>query len=78
MFSPLALIKNKGHRTVKVRKQRFIRNHAEPSDELSHDTLNKNETVLVEDSPIMRRRFRRIAQRIRIIHLHGIDKKFRD
>jgi hypothetical protein len=78
MFSPFDLLSNKKHRTVKVRKQNFIRNQGEPSDEVSHDSLNKDETVLVEDSPIMRRRFRRIAQRIRIIHLHGVNKKFRD
>jgi hypothetical protein len=78
MFSPAALIKNKKRKTIKVRKQNYIKNQTEPGDKPSRDSLNKDETVLVENSPLMRRRLRLIAQRIRIINIHGINKKFRD
>ena len=78
MFSPVTLFKTKKQRTVKIRSQKFIKNQAEPSDKTSHDKLNKDETVLVEDSPHMRRRFRLIAQRIRIINIHVVNKTFRD
>jgi hypothetical protein len=77
MFSPAALIKNKKHKTIKIRSQKYIKNHAEPGDKPSHDSLNKDEAVLVENSPLMRRRFRLIAQRIRIINIHGVNKTFR-
>lgn len=78
MFSPAGSIKNRKHKTIKVRKQNYIKNQAEPHDKPSRDSLNKDEAVLVSNSPIMRRRFRLIAQRIRIINIHGINKKFRD
>ena len=65
-------------RNLKTRSKEYIKNQAEPTDKPHHDSLNKDETVLHEDSPIMRRRFRLIAQRIRIINIHGINKKFRD
>lgn len=74
MFHP----KTTKRKTIKIRKQNYIKNQAEPADKLSHDSSNKDESVLVEDSPVMRRRFRHIAQRIRIINIHGIYKKFRD
>ena len=78
MFSPAALLRNKRRGTIKVRSQKYIKNQAEPGDKPSHDSLNRDETVLVESSPIMRRRFRFIAQRMRIINIHGINKTFRD
>ena len=78
MFSPVTLFKTKKQRTIKIRSQKFIKNQSEPLDKTAHDTLNKDETVLVEDSLRMRRRFRLIAQRIRIINIHGINKTFRD
>jgi hypothetical protein len=68
---------NTEHKTIKIRKQNYIKNQAEPLDKPSHDTSKKDESVLIENSPIMRHRFRLIAQRIRIINTHGINKKFR-
>jgi hypothetical protein len=78
VFDPANLLKNTKRKTIKIRKQNYIKNQAEPTDRPSHDLSNKEEPVLVENSPIMRQRFRLIAQRIRIINIHGINKKFRD
>lgn len=69
---------NTKRKTIKIRKQNYIKNQAEPLDRPSHDTLNKDEHVLVENSSVRRQRFRLIAQRIRIINIHGINKKFRN
>lgn len=78
MFDPGNIRKRTKRVTIRIRKQNFIKNQAEPLDQLSHDTANKDESILVEDSPAMRRRFRLIAQRIRIINVYGVNKKFRD
>jgi len=78
MFSPIAMFTHKKQKTIVVRSQKFIKNQDEPVDTIASDTLNKDEIVLVEDSPRMRRRFRLIAQRIRIIHVYGVNKTFRD
>ena len=78
MLNPANLIRNRQRRSVTARSQRFIKNQDEPRDHPSHDSLPNDETVLVENSPSMRRRFRLIAQRIRIISIYGINKKTRN
>ena len=65
------IFKEKSERRVRVRSQFYINNQKEPKDNSSHDTLARNETVLIDTSPNMRGRFRSIAQRIRIIRLNG-------
>jgi hypothetical protein len=78
MLNPTSLI-NKHIRSVKVRSQYYIKNRNEPKDNLSHDTLANDETILTESSAPMRRRFRHIAQQIRIIkkakHNKGLESK---
>ncbi|HSX44173.1 MAG TPA: hypothetical protein VLE69_02655 [Candidatus Saccharimonadales bacterium] len=74
MLNPALLI-NKRIRSVKVRSQRYINNEEEPRDKISHDTLAKDEMVLVEASPPMRQRFRLIAQRFRIITIEKKNRK---
>ena len=73
MINPTALI-NKRIKNVKFRSGRYIKNKDEPKDKISHDTLANDEIVLVEDSPRMRRKFRLVAQKFRII---TIQKKRR-
>ncbi len=58
---------NKRIKSIKVRSQRYIKNTEEPRDSTSRDTLAKDETILVEDMPVMKRRFRLIAKNVRII-----------
>ena len=55
--------------SVKVRSQRYIKNAGEPQDSISRDTLAKEETVLTEDMPVMKRRFRLIAKKVRLIRI---------
>jgi hypothetical protein len=69
------IFKEKRERRVRVRSQYYINNQREPKDNSNHDTLARNETVLLEKSPNMRGRFRNIAQRIRLIRLAGINQK---
>ena len=71
-------LKKKLNMSAKFRGQSYIKNQDEPRDEPAFDSLNKDETVLVENSPLMRQRFRQIAKRIRIISIHGIHKNFRE
>lgn len=54
-------------RSIKVRSRYYINNKNEPKDQLSHDTLAKDEAVLTESSAPMKRRFRHIAMQLRII-----------
>jgi hypothetical protein len=75
MFKVAASIKNKQPLIIKERLQRYLKNRKEPTDNPSHDSLQKDETVLVENSPLMRQRFRGIAHRMRIIR---IDKNKRN
>ena len=70
--------KKKLQRNVKFRGQSYIKNQDEPKDEPAYDALAKDETVLIENSPVMRQRFRQIAKRIRIISIHGLHKHFRE
>ena len=70
--------KKKLQRNVKFRGQSYIKNQDEPKDEPAYDALAKDETVLIENSPVMRQRFRQIAKRIRIISIHGLHKNFRE
>lgn len=65
---------NKKPRNVKVRTQNFIKNNGEPLDKAANDTPTSEEVVLVQNSPVMRQRFRQIASRIRIINVHGLRK----
>ena len=69
-----SLAKYKPFRNLKLRSQRYLNNIGEPKDKVVYDTPKHDETVLVEDSPAMRRKFRVIAQRIRVIKIHGIKK----
>lgn len=70
MLNPVELIKNKQPKIIKVRLQRYFKNRDEPRDNPLHDSPLKGETTLVENSPIMRQRFRDIAQRIRVIRIN--------
>ena len=72
------LARIKRPKSIKVRSQHYIKNRDEPKDDPSRDASTKNEAVLVQDSPDMRRDFRSIAKRIRIIKIHGLKKKYRD
>ncbi len=78
MLNLTAFVKARHRKGVQVGTQRYFKSLDEPKDDPNHDALLSDETVLVENSPDMRRRFRHIAQRIRIISIHGIDKSFRD
>ncbi|HEY4963465.1 MAG TPA: hypothetical protein VIH90_02085 [Candidatus Saccharimonadales bacterium] len=69
------IFKEKRERRVKVRSQYYINSQREPNDNVSHDTLPRNEAVLLEKSPNMRGRFRNIAQKIRLIRLSAIKQK---
>ena len=71
-------LNKKLQKNVKFRGQSYIKNQDEPKDEPAFDALAKNETVLIENSPVMRQRFRQIAKRIRIISIHGLHKNFRE
>ena len=71
-------LKKKLSMSGKLRGQSYIKNQDEPKDEPAYDSLAKDETVLVENSPEMRQRFRQIAKRIRIITIHGLHKNFRE
>jgi len=66
MLNPAVLI-NKRIKSVKFHPGRYIKNVDEPRDNVSHDTLANDEAILIEDSPPMRRRFRVIAKKFRII-----------
>ena len=74
MLRPASLINDKPYRTLKARSRRYLKNTDEPKDKPSHDLPLKGEQILVENSPIMRQRFRLIASRIRVIKVHGIKK----
>lgn len=74
MFRRTSLIKNKPYRSLKARSKRYMKNSDEPNDKPSRDSAIKVEQVLHEDSLVMRRRFRQIAHRIRVIKIHGIKK----
>lgn len=76
MLNHTYFIKKKLH--IKLRAKNYIKNNDEPKDEPAYDSLAKDETVLVENSPLMRQRFRQIAKRIRIISVHGLHKNFRE
>ncbi len=78
MIDPAKLLKNTKFKSIRIRKQNYIKNQAEPADRPSNDSSNKTEAVLTENSSIRRRRFRLIAQRIRIINIYGVKKKFRN
>lgn len=78
MFKIDQYLKKKINMNVKFRGQSYIKNQNEPKDEPAFDALAKDETVLVENSPLMRQRFRQIAKRIRIISIHGLHKNFRE
>lgn len=73
-----SFLKKKPHVSVKLRSRSYIKNQDEPKDEPAYDSLAKDETVLIENSPVMRQRFRQIAKRIRIISIHGLHKNFRE
>ena len=76
MLNPTYFMKKNLH--LKLGAKKYIKNRDEPKDESAYDSLAKDETVLVENSPLMRQRFRQIAKRIRIISIHGIHKNFRE
>lgn len=65
----------KKNRINKVKSKNYLRNKTEPIDNPTHDSLANDETVLVENSALMRNDFRSIAKRLRIIRIHGIRKK---
>jgi len=73
-FGSRSLVKYKLLRSPKLRPQRYLKNLNEPKDKVAHDSSKHDETVLVEDSLVMRQKFRNIAQRIRIIKVYGIKK----
>ena len=73
-FGSQSFVKYKPLRSLKLRPQRYLKSLGEPKDKLAHDTSKHEETVLVEDSLVMRRKFRNIALRIRIIKIQGIKK----
>lgn len=56
---------NKQQKHPKFTFQNYLKNYNEPYDDESHDTLFNRETVLKENSYMMRRQLRRIAQRVR-------------
>ena len=62
-----SLFSKKQPKSVQVRSKRYYKNADEPKDNPNHDSSNNDEIVLEEDSSIMRRRFRGIAKRIRVI-----------
>lgn len=68
MLNPTTKLNNR-IKSIKVCSQRYIKNTDEPHDSLSHDTLAKDEAILVEDMPVMKRRFRLIAKNFRIIRI---------
>lgn len=76
MLNPTYFVKKKLY--VKHSAKNYIKNVDEPKDESAYDSLAKDETVLLENSPLMRQRFRQIAKRIRIISAHGLHKNFRE
>ena len=78
MFRPASLRINDHYRKLKNRSQRYIKNSEEPKDKPSHDLPLQNEQVLVENTPLMKNRFRHIAQRLRVIKEYGIKDKNRN
>lgn len=67
MFKKLINLKKEKQVHPKVRTRQYINNTDEPRDNLSHDSLANNETILVENSMFIKQRFRGIAQKIRRI-----------
>ena len=56
---------NKQQKHPQFHFQRYLKNSSEPYDDESHDMPFDREADLKEDSYIMRRQLRRIAQRLR-------------
>ena len=71
MSKPTPIV-NKLKTTINWRSRKYTNNLDEPKDNPLHDTLAHDETVLVENSTYMKRRFRLVAQKIRINRLYDI------
>jgi hypothetical protein len=64
--------KPKKQKHAKVSTRQYISNTDEPKDNLSYDSLAKDETILVGNSSPMKQRFRDVAQKIR--RIKNIDR----
>ncbi len=71
-YNSISSIRLKPLMSLKLRSQRYLKNRGEPKDKLSHDSAKQDETVLTENSPVMRQNFRQVAQRIRAIRVNRI------
>lgn len=69
MSNDYSAIKNKQYKHPKAFFEQYLYNPGEPVSDISSDTPPELEAELLENSFIMRRKFRHIAQRIRNRHI---------